>query len=63
MLVITRKAGEGIYVGDNVFVKVLSIRGSQVRFGFDAPRSVVILREEMVKDGTKGQEVKSTVEA
>lgn len=63
MLVITRKAGEGIYVGDNVFVKVLSIRGSQVRFGFDAPRSVVILREEMVKDGTKGQEVKPTVEA
>ena len=52
VLVITRKAGEGVYVGEDIFVKVLSIRGTQVRFGFDAPRSVIILREEM-RNGDK----------
>jgi len=59
VLVITRRAGEGVYIGNDVFIKVISIRGSQVRFGFDAPKSIVIMREEMkegfVKDRDSGK--------
>jgi len=50
VLVLTRKEGEAIRVGDEVRVVVVAIRGKQVKLGIEAPRSVVIDREERVDD-------------
>ena len=47
MLVLTRKIGEQIRIGDTVTVRVLEVRGSQVRLGVDAPADVRIYREEI----------------
>ncbi len=47
MLVITRKAGERICLGDDITVEVLDIVGSTVRIGIDAPASVPIFRHEV----------------
>ena len=47
MLVLTRKLGQRLMVGDNIVVTVLSVRNGQVRIGIDAPRSVAIRREEL----------------
>lgn len=48
MLVLTRKVGEEIVIGDNVRVRVLAIQGNQIRLGFIAPRTVNIQREELL---------------
>ncbi len=47
MLILTRKVGETIVIGDNIRVSVLSVQGNQVRVGVDAPRDVVVHREEI----------------
>lgn len=47
MLVLSRKIGEEIVIGDEVRVRVVSVQGNQVRLGFEAPRTVVIQREEL----------------
>ena len=47
MLILTRKLGESITIGDNIRVSVLGIRGRQVRIGIDAPSDVVVHREEI----------------
>jgi carbon storage regulator CsrA len=47
MLVLTRKPGQKLMVGDNVVVTVLSLRNGQVRIGIEAPRSISIRREEL----------------
>lgn len=47
MLILTRKLGEGIRVGDDVVVKIVEIRGGQVRLGIEAPRAVPVHREEV----------------
>lgn len=47
MLVLTRKAGESIVIGDDVVVTVLEVRGGQVRIGIEAPREVTIYRAEV----------------
>jgi carbon storage regulator len=49
MLVLTRKAGEVITIGDNIQVRVLAIKGGQVRIGVDAPRQVSVNREEVLR--------------
>lgn len=46
MLILTRKKGEAISIGDHIQVQVLNIKGGQVRIGIDAPREVHINREE-----------------
>jgi carbon storage regulator len=46
MLILTRKKGEAITIGDHIQVQVLNIKGGQVRIGIDAPRDVHINREE-----------------
>lgn len=48
MLILTRKVGETIRIGDNVTVKVLALRGGQVSLGFTAPSEVRIFREEVL---------------
>ena len=47
MLILARKVGETIVIGDDVRVIVLDVNGSQIRFGIDAPKDVVINREEV----------------
>ena len=47
MLVITRKIGETILINGKVVITVVSIRGRQVRIGFNAPREIRIQREEV----------------
>jgi len=47
MLIITRKPGEKIMLGDDVTVEVIEVSGSSVRIGIDAPRSVPVYREEI----------------
>ena len=46
MLILTRKKGESIAIGDHIQVQVLNVKGGQVRIGIDAPREVKINREE-----------------
>lgn len=50
MLVLSRRPGESMVIGDDVVVRVLDVRGDQVRIGIDAPRHVRIDREEVIKD-------------
>lgn len=49
MLVLSRKVGEEIVIGDNVRVRVLSVQGNQIRLGFVAPREVSIQRLELLQ--------------
>ena len=47
MLVLTRRAGESIMIDDEIELKVLKIRGSQVHLGIDAPRNAAVHRKEV----------------
>jgi carbon storage regulator len=47
MLLITRRAGERIVLGDDIIIEVMEVSGTQVRVGIHAPRSVPVYREEI----------------
>jgi carbon storage regulator len=47
MLILTRRVGETLMVGDNVTVTVLGVKGNQVRIGVNAPKDVSVHREEI----------------
>ncbi len=47
MLILTRRLGESITIGDNIKISVLGVHGRQVRLGIDAPPDVVVHREEI----------------
>ncbi len=47
MLILTRKLGESIIVGDDVVITVLGVKGSQIRLGIDAPKHISVHREEI----------------
>ena len=47
MLVLTRRVGEKLIIGENVTVTVLGVKGGQVRIGINAPRDVSVNREEI----------------
>lgn len=49
MLILTRKSGEGLFIGDDVRITILEIRGKQIRLGIEAPTSVIVLREEIYR--------------
>ncbi|MBQ1784757.1 MAG: carbon storage regulator CsrA [Gammaproteobacteria bacterium] len=47
MLILTRRVGETLMIGDNVTVTVLGVKGNQVRIGVNAPKDVSVHREEI----------------
>jgi len=47
MLVLTRRPGERVRIGDDITVTVLAIKGAQLRLGFSAPRNISVHREEV----------------
>ncbi|MCH7782683.1 carbon storage regulator CsrA [candidate division KSB1 bacterium] len=47
MLVLTRKVGESINIGNNIKVTIINMDGGQVRLGIEAPRDVIVHREEI----------------
>ncbi len=50
MLVLTRKAGQSILIGKDIIIKVIGVSGNQVELGIEAPRNLLILREELLKE-------------
>jgi carbon storage regulator len=47
MLILTRKIGENLKIGDEITVSVLGVKGGQVRLGINAPKNVSVHREEI----------------
>ncbi len=47
MLVLTRKIGEGIIIGDDIRISIIELKGGGVRIGIDAPREVKVHRQEV----------------
>ncbi|HDR1308267.1 TPA: carbon storage regulator CsrA [Pasteurella multocida] len=47
MLILTRKVGESLLIGDDISITILNIRGNQVKIGIKAPKDVSVHREEI----------------
>ncbi len=60
MLVLTRKLGESIAIDDNIKIRVVQIKGKQVRLGIEAPRETKIHREEVYESIQTENEVSAT---
>lgn len=55
MLILTRRVGEAVQIGDNITVRVLGVKGGQVRIGFDVPKDVNVMRTELLNKPKKEQ--------
>lgn len=56
MLVLTRKPGERVLIGDDIVVTILDTRGDGIRIGIDAPRGIRIQRDEVVRAVTEANQ-------
>ncbi len=59
MLVLSRKPGEQVYIGDNITITVVEIKGNRIRLGITAPESVSVLRAEL--DGFRQAEEQTLI--
>jgi len=50
LLVLTRKTGEGIVIGNDIIIKVFEIEGDRVKIGIEAPKATKVLRLELYED-------------
>lgn len=50
VLIVTRKIGQGVVIGNDIIVKVDKLKGHGVRLSIHAPKDLVVLRDELVKD-------------
>jgi carbon storage regulator len=50
MLVLSRREGESVVIGNDIVITVLEVRGGQIRLGVDAPRSLQVHREEIYRE-------------
>jgi carbon storage regulator len=56
MLILTRRAGEAVRIGDDIEVVVMAVSGSQVRIGINAPRDIAVDREEIAERKRRDRE-------
>jgi carbon storage regulator len=61
MLVLTRKAGERIHLGDDIWIEVLEVRGGIVRLGIDAPKDVEVYRGEIYQRISKSKAMRAAL--
>ena len=60
MLVLTRKLGESIVIGDNIRITIEKINKSQVKIGIDAPKGITVNREEVLREINEENVLSST---
>jgi carbon storage regulator len=63
MLILTRRAGEALRIGDDIEVTVMAVNGSQVRIGINAPRDIAVDREEIAERKRRDREAMARVGA
>jgi carbon storage regulator len=61
MLILTRRPGESIQVGEDIEISVIEIRGNQVRLGINAPAEVLVLRSELLESKSQAADIEQPV--
>ena len=62
MLVLARKVGQSIIIGDNIELLIIEVRGDQVRLGINAPKTVPVYRKELLEQ-IKEENIKAAMDA